>query len=579
MSAKEYKVKILLSTFNAKYIHSSLGAYSIAAFCRSRIYSNVQVKEYTIQTPILNVLADIYKEKPAVLGIGAYIWNRNVVLELAQLVKQILPDTIIIIGGPEASNDIKGIFSQAPDIDFIILGEGEETFLFLLEAIEKKIDIKKIEGIAYKNKNEIITQGSLQIVKDLSVLEFPYNNILNDNTRIFYYESTRGCPFTCAYCLSGVSHNVRMRPLEKVFKDMDKFIDAKVRQVKFVDRTYNLDKKHYLPLMRYLAGKNTQTNFHFEVKADLLDDEVLEFLKTVPEGRFQFEIGIQSTNLETLVSSGRNENLENTKNNIQIIKTYKNIHLHLDLIAGLPYETYDIFKNSFNEVYSLNPEMLQLGFLKLLKGSSLESKKRDYQYQCMGNAPYEILSNAFISYEEVRRLKIIEDVLESLYNSGKFQNTLKYLIAIGISAFDFYEKISFWWEKNDLHMIIQNAKNNANNLHQYIKDNISLYNYNEFLDVLKLDILLYHEKSFRPDYINWLNPEKGTIGEKFWRSEETVQKYIENYKFTSWRNIKNEYALEKFEYYFPANDKLKYPVYLLFFLQKKAVKSVDIFDF
>jgi len=465
-----------------------------------------------------------------------------------------MPESVLILGGPEVSYAVEEVFKELPAIDFIVQGEGEEVLYNLLKKIEDDNSGRGVKGAAWLSSNENVQlEEGPQIVKDLSELEFPYDfsGTIWEN-KIVYYESTRGCPFTCAYCLSGISRNVRSKPLDKVYGDLQRFIQAGVRQVKFVDRTYNLDKKHYLAIMKWLCKQETKTNFHFEIKADNLDEEVLAFLATVPKGRFQFEIGIQSVHEKTLAASGRSQDWHELKNAVKKIKSFGNIHLHLDLIAGLPYESAKDFAISFNKVYTLQPDMLQLGFLKLLKGSLLEKNAEEYGYNFMPEPQYEVLSNNFISYAELRELKLLEEVFDQTYNSGRFINSLQYINEelYEKDAYLFYSQLAQWWEQKGLFLLGHSYKTVTEHLATFCQERRSNSECRRLLDCLRFDIILFHDKTYRPAWLCWQTTGTGTPSEIFWRNNELVRRYLPGYKFTSWREINNNYHIEVFEHYF-----------------------------
>lgn len=356
-------MKTILVAINSKYVHTALGLRYVSEFCKTKGL-DVTVIEETIQTPLLAVLAEITSAKPAVIGFSVHIWNKAYVYSLIELVRKVMPAVKIVVGGPEVAFEPERIFTEKSEIDFIVQGEGEVCLAELLQALVGNISEVPCH-IAYRdNKGIVQNNGGVTVVDDLAELAFPYPDLdaVVEANKIVYYECTRGCPFNCSYCLSGISKTVRRRPLEKVLLDLERFIEAKVPLVKFVDRTYNLDEAYFLPIMHYLSMADTETTFHFEIKADLLSENTLRFLETVPEGRFQFEIGVQSTNDATLKAIGRENNWEKLAYNVERLLAGGNIHLHLDLIAGLPYEGVKEFIKSFNDVYSLRPHMLQLGF-------------------------------------------------------------------------------------------------------------------------------------------------------------------------------------------------------------------------
>lgn len=544
---------IVLATFSSKYIHSSLGLHSLKAFARQKGIET-ELMEFSLQTPVLSALYRITDKSPAIAGFAVHIWNKKEVFLLAKMLKQVMPELVVVLGGPEVSYDVEDTFSQLP-VDFIVQGEGEEVFAKLAQEISLGKTGRGVKGAAWQEEDGSINkEGGVQIVEDLSELPFPYD--LSDEkmkNRIAYYESARGCPFTCAYCLSGTGQHVRYKPLDKVYEELDVFIRNGVKQVKFVDRTYNLDKKHYLPIMKWLKKQKTKTNFHFEIKADNLDEETLDFLQTVPKGRFQFEIGVQSTNAKTLSVSGRHQNWNKLAKSVHSIKEENNIHLHLDLIAGLPYEGLEEFKKSFSDVYSLRPDMLQIGFLKLLKGSRLQKEGCVHGYAFMPEPPYEVLCNKYITSSELSTLKTLEEVFEQTYNSGKFVYSLEYMVQKTATPYEFYENLSKWCRQKGVLAVGQSPGGIANYLYDYV-DEVANEWLPEFTDSLKMDILLYHDVNFRPVYIKWQDTAKGSLAEKFWRDETKAGKYIDGYKFTSWRNINAKYHVDIFDCYFSGKE-------------------------
>ena len=541
-------MRILFSTLNSKYIHSNLGIYSVAAYLsKQQLEVAMAIKEYTIQTPVLNILADIYEYQPDILALSTYIWNRQEVLTLTKAIKQVLPKTLIVLGGPEVSFTVAEIFQENPEIDYIVQGEGEEAFLALITNILNKSTVLPA-GISDK-KN---IKSTIVSIANLDILPFVYKQLdLSLENKIIYYESTRGCPFSCSYCLSGISHSVRKRSLGLVLDELQFFIDNKVKQVKFVDRTYNLDLEHYLPIMKYLARQETKTNFHFEIKADLLNSEVLKFLESVPVGRFQFEIGIQTTNIQTLETIKRQDNWQALATNIEKLLKFKNINLHVDLIAGLPHEDLESFKKSFNDVYNLQADVLQLGFLKLLAGAPLTKEKEKYQYCYLPQPPYEVLSNQDISYADLRLLKLIEDMVDRFYNSNKYKHSLKYLVneVYRGNAFEFYQELALYVEACNLHLQSAASKQNMRLFIDFIE---TKYNQEQQLiikELLNLDTFIAQEGWRTEFFNNNYDCEKfNLMFMKFWRNMDLVKKYLPDYKFTNWRQIKKIYPLEIFKF-------------------------------
>ena len=445
-------MKILLAACNAKYIHSNLAVYNLKS-CSGEYSSRVVVKEYTINQIRDDILKDIYLEQPDVVCFSCYIWNISFVRELVPDLKKILPQVEFWAGGPEVSYDAVEFLKKNPAFFGVMVGEGEETFHELAGYyIERKPEtLSGIRGVAFRDENkgrDIVHTGWRELM-DLSKVPFAYSNLTEFKNRIIYYESSRGCPFSCSYCLSSIDKKLRFRDIELVKKELQFFIDNKVPQVKFVDRTFNCKHDHAMEIWRYITeNDNGITNFHFEISADLLRAEELALMKTMRPGLIQLEIGVQSTNPQTIKAIRRTMDFEKLKGIVEQIHSFGNIHQHLDLIAGLPYEGYDSFHKSFCDVYALRPEQFQLGFLKVLKGSHMMEMTGEYQILYKDREPYEVLSTAWMTYGEILRLKMVESMVEVYYNSGQFQNTLEYLENFFQDAFSIYERLgSFYMEK------------------------------------------------------------------------------------------------------------------------------------
>jgi len=539
-------MKVVLTTLNAKFIHSSIALKYLEVACRP-ICSEIVSKEYTINNELLTILSDIYQEQPGIIGLACYIWNVDMTLKLARLLKKVLPQVIIILGGPEVTYDPADLMKQHSCVDYVVQGEGEETLRALLAALQSNSPVSDIAGLTFRQNGGIVT-GKPQIVTDLNTIPFPYCdkdiNMLQD--KIIYYESARGCPFSCSYCLSSATSGVRFFSLERVYKDLQFFIAHNVRQVKFVDRTFNARKEHYLPILRFLAKSDCRTNFHFEIAADVLDDEVVEFLKQVPVGRFQFEIGIQSTYAQTLDTISRHNNWLKIVDYVTKIISYQNIHVHLDLIVGLPQENYERFGQSFNDVYQLQPQMLQIGFLKMLKGAEIRSGAAQYKYIFLDYAPYEVLANDCLTYGDVRKLKILEEVFNQVYNTGRFTCTLQFLIALhGGDAFAFYHDLTTYWEERKLHLVAHSSKA----LYKYLIDFCQVHHAQEVgvtQEFLKFDALVSEKGSVRSEFLPW-NKEIWTREKSaFWSTQEKVRNYLPHYIFTNWRDINKKHHIEVF---------------------------------
>ena len=442
-------MKILLVACNAKYIHSNLAVYDLQAYA-SDYADHIVLKEYTINQQKDDIMRDIYLEHPDVVCVSCYIWNLSFVKELMADLIKILPGADFWAGGPEVSYDAEKFLAENSEFKGVMVGEGEETFKELAGYYVEKNpqNLKDMTGICYRDGDRIIHNGWHQIM-DLSSIPFIYKDLSEFKNRIIYYESSRGCPFSCSYCLSSIDKKLRFRDTETVKKELQFFIDNKVPQVKFVDRTFNCKHDHAMAIWKYInEHDNGVTNFHFEISADLLREEELQEMSTMRPGLIQLEIGVQSTNPDTIKAIHRTMDFEKLKGIVDRIHSFENIHQHLDLIAGLPYEDYDSFRHSFNDVYALKPQQLQLGFLKVLKGSHMMEMCKEYGIVYKTQEPYEVLSTKWLDYDHVLKLKTVENMVEVYYNSGQFQNTLEYLENFFPDAFSIYERLgSFYMEK------------------------------------------------------------------------------------------------------------------------------------
>ena len=442
-------MKILLVACNAKYIHSNLAVYDLQAYA-SDYADHIVLKEYTINQQKDDIMRDIYLEHPDVVCVSCYIWNLSFVKELMADLIKILPGADFWAGGPEVSYDAEKFLTENSEFKGVMVGEGEETFKELAGYYVEKNpqNLKDMTGICYRDGDRIIHNGWRQIM-DLSSIPFIYKDLSEFKNRIIYYESSRGCPFSCSYCLSSIDKKLRFRDIETVKKELQFFIDNKVPQVKFVDRTFNCKHDHAMAIWKYINEHDKGvTNFHFEISADLLREEELQEMSTMRPGLIQLEIGVQSTNPDTIKAIHRTMDFEKLKEIVDRIHSFGNIHQHLDLIAGLPYEDYDSFRHSFNDVYALKPQQLQLGFLKVLKGSHMMEMCREYGIVYKTQEPYEVLSTKWLDYDHVLKLKTVENMVEVYYNSGQFQNTLEYLENFFPDAFSIYERLgSFYMEK------------------------------------------------------------------------------------------------------------------------------------
>lgn len=507
-------MKILLAACNAKYIHSNLAVYNLKS-CSGEYSSRVVVKEYTINQIRDDILKDIYLEQPDVVCFSCYIWNISFVREMVPDLKKILPQVEFWAGGPEVSYDAVEFLKKNPAFFGVMVGEGEETFHELAGYyIERKPEtLSGIRGVAFRDENkgrDIVHTGWRELM-DLSKVPFAYSNLTEFKNRIIYYESSRGCPFSCSYCLSSIDKKLRFRDIELVKKELQFFIDNKVPQVKFVDRTFNCKHDHAMEIWRYITeNDNGITNFHFEISADLLRAEELALMKTMRPGLIQLEIGVQSTNPQTIKAIRRTMDFEKLKGIVEQIHSFGNIHQHLDLIAGLPYEGYDSFHKSFCDVYALRPEQFQLGFLKVLKGSHMMEMTGEYQILYKDREPYEVLSTAWLTYGEILRLKMVESMVEVYYNSGQFKNTLVFLEKYFDDPFRMYEALGRFYEKKGYSEISHSRMRRYEILMEFAGEQKEIPS-EALSDVMLLDLYLRENLKSRPSFASDQKPYERLI--------------------------------------------------------------------
>ncbi|MGF7060765.1 B12-binding domain-containing radical SAM protein [Brassicibacter mesophilus] len=542
-------MKILITTLNSKYIHTSLSIRYLKSYCEND-FPNIEIDEYTINQNNEYISSEIFRKSPDVVAFACYIWNIESTLDIAQRLKIVNPNIRIILGGPEVSFDGKSIVEKNPFIDFIIFGEGEETFKVLLTQLSQNgNDFSDIEGLIYRQGNEIYQNAPRPLIENLDTIPSPFIKGAKDfENRIVYFESSRGCPFNCRFCLSSTIKGVRYFSIERVKQDLKRLIDAKVKQVKFVDRTFNAKKEYALEIMQFIVEQNvTDINFHFEVTAHLLDDDILSFLEHIPKGLFQFEIGVQSTNPATLEIIDRNTDFEKLKKVTSKIKSYNNIHQHLDLIAGLPHENYNTFRKSFNDVYSLRADKLQLGFLKLLKGSGLRQDVEKYGFKFLDKPPYEVLENNYITYNQLLKLKGIEDLVEKYGNEFYFENSINFIIYNYYDTpFDFYSEFSEYWQEKGHQRVSHSRTELYRILFDFYLSGIE-NNLEIFKEVLRFDFIYNNKSPNVPKYIkndnsDYLKKQK----HDFLKNEDNVSKYIPKHANLPAKKIINDVYFEEF---------------------------------
>jgi radical SAM superfamily enzyme YgiQ (UPF0313 family) len=490
-------MNILLVGINSKFIHSNLAIRYLSAYTKDLNY-NINVKEYTINDSIENILFGILKEEPDIVCFSTYIWNTEIVKKLTNLIKIVSKDIKILYGGPEVSFESREFLEKGKG-DYIIEGEGEETFREFVIALNENKSLSEIKGLFYKDEDGIIYNGKRENI-DMNLIVFPYEKDENFDNKIVYYESSRGCPYKCKYCLSSVDRNTRFLNIERVKKDLKYFVDKEVKLVKFVDRTFNIDKKFTSDIWEYLINLGGSTCFHFEISAKLLSNDQIEILRKAPVGKFQFEVGVQTTNEEVLKNINRSGELFEIKDKVIKVKELNNIKQHLDLIAGLPGEGYESFINSFNQVYSLGGEELQLGFLKLLRGSLMYEEIDSWGIKFSPYPPYEVLKTNDISYLELQKLKKVEKLLDKYYNSNKFNLILNYLMGSFESPFSFYYKLSLYFDKMGYYDRPLSSDNYYRALYDFdVYENRQ--NDNVLNEIIKYEYLRYNKKRGIPDFL------------------------------------------------------------------------------
>ena len=536
-------LKILLAACNAKYIHSNLAVYNLKS-CSGKYSPNVVIKEYTINQIRDDILKDIYLEQPDVICFSCYIWNISFVKELVPDLKKILPHVDFWAGGPEVSYDAVEFLKKNPAFFGVMVGEGEETFHELAGYyIERKPEnLKEIRGVAFHDETKVpdIVHTGWRELMDLSKVPFAYSNLTEFKNRIIYYESSRGCPFSCSYCLSSIDKKLRFRDIELVKNELQFFIDNKVPQVKFVDRTFNCKHDHAMAIWRYITEHdNGITNFHFEISADLLREEELALMKTMRPGLIQLEIGVQSTNPQTIKAIRRTMDFEKLKGIVEQIHGFGNIHQHLDLIAGLPYEGYDSFHKSFCDVYALRPEQFQLGFLKVLKGSHMMEMTGEYQILYKDREPYEVLSTAWLTYGEILRLKMVESMVEVYYNSGQFKHTLVFLEQYFEDPFRMYEALGRFYEKKGYSEISHSRMRRYEILMEFAGEQKEIP-LEVLSDVMLLDLYLRENLKSRPSFASDQKPYERLIWD--YRKAEKIPKTAHIEVFRDGKTILFDYT-------------------------------------
>lgn len=545
----DINMKILLTAINAKYIHSNPALYSLRAYAGEMEGREIQIAEYTINHRREDILADLYRHKPDMIAISCYIWNWSMISLLLPEIPKIMPGVPVWLGGPEVSYDAEEILGKFPMVTGIMVGEGEETFK---ELIEGEKPLNEIRGIVYRSDNSIVRTGERELT-DLSKLPFLYYGLEQFENRIIYYESSRGCPYRCSYCLSSIDKKVRLRQLDIVKRELQFFLDHRVKQVKFVDRTFNCNHEHAMGIWQYLLEHdNGVTNFHFEIEADIISEEELELLSRMRPGLMQMEIGVQTVNPDTLREIRRTTDMDRLKYVVERIRQGHNIHVHLDLIAGLPYEDYDSFRHSFDAVYAMKPEQLQLGFLKVLKGAYMQEMAQSYEIQYMGTPPYEVLSTRWLPYDKVLLLKEVEEMVETYYNSNQFIYTIHLLEQLFTDAFSLYLSLAEFYRKKGYFTQVPARSYRYQVLFEFGMTT-PLREKEELLrEVLTYDLYLRENAKSRPAFAPQMDADEQEKFKKqmrtFYEQEETERKYLADYVSYDSRQMSKMTHMELFHY-------------------------------
>ncbi len=542
-------MKILLAAVNAKYIHANLAVCSLQAYAGEHVKeADVEIAEYTINQQKDDILMDIYRRRADILCFSCYIWNLDYIEELVRDMAKLRPDMPIWLGGPEVSYDAPDVLARLPEVTGVMKGEGEETFAGLCrfyQGGEGDLGLRSLRGITFRDRDGTVRDNPWRPVMDLNDIPFVYHQMETFRNKIIYYESSRGCPFSCSYCLSSVDKQLRFRDLEKVRRELQFLIDQEVPQVKFVDRTFNCRHEHAAAIWKYIAEHDRGiTNFHFEVAADLLNEEELEILGSMRPGLVQLEIGVQSTNPDTIREIRRTMDFGRVRGAVERIREKGNIHQHLDLIAGLPFEDMESFARSFGDVYALRPEQLQLGFLKVLKGSYMEEKKLEYGLVYKSRPPYEVLYTKWLSYEDMMRLKGIEEMVEVYYNSRQFTHTLEALEARYPSAFLMYDGLARFYEEQGLGQVQHKRSARYEILLRYITAEFPEEE-ERFRELLTYDYYLRENAKSRPGFAGEYKVSKEVL-RTFYENEESQRRYLPAYRYYDRNQMRKMTHLEYF---------------------------------
>lgn len=527
-------MKILLVTLDSKFIHANLAVRYLKKFCKDDNF-DIEIKEFTINQKQDYILGEIFQVNADLICFSTYIWNVEYIRELSYIIKEAKKNIKILCGGPEVSFEIERFMAKDTFIDYVIFGEGEITFRdFLIEFHKESPNYSNVSGLAYREENNIIVNSVRQPILDLDKINYPYEESDSFEDKIIYYESSRGCPFSCSFCMSSIDKKMRTFSMYRVKKDLAMLLKTKARQIKFVDRTFNADYKRSMEIMDFIINNNhSNMTIHFEITADIINEEFLNYIKKLPENMFQFEIGVQSLNSETLTEINRQMNIEKLYNVVSNIVEAKNIHIHLDLIAGLPYEDYSSFKKSFDGIHNIQAEKIQLGFLKVLKGTKIYADINKHEIRYRKVSPYEVICTKYLTVDEILKLKNIEELVERYYNEKYFVKSLEYIFAniFKDSFFDFYEHFSIYWKDNDLYKVSHSRKKLYKIIYDYMKSNGNLSE--EFVSCLRYDYVFNNQHEDLPDYLNRETEDK-------YKTFKRLISYNDKFKETYFNDIKRD---------------------------------------
>lgn len=546
-------MKILLTTLNSKFIHTNLAIRYLNQMVKDIEDIDVDIREYTINNELDFILKDIYANNYDVILFSTYIWNVNDIAKICNNLKKVNKNVKIALGGPEVTYDSEESMKKYDFVDYILYGEGELVFRDFVKSLKGDIDIKDVNGIVYRNNGDIVKNKPMKDIENLDIIPSPYVDLnkAEYENRIVYYETSRGCPFNCQYCLSSTLQGLRYFSIDRVKSDLKALIDARVSQIKFIDRTFNANKKFAMEIMQFLMeNDNDYTTYHFEVTAHLLTEDMLEFLKECKEGLFQFEIGVQTTNEKVLEAVGRRDDFSKLSYVVQKIASYRNIHQHLDLIAGLPYEDYNSFENSFNDVFNLGIEHLQLGFLKMIKGTGIRNNADEHEFRYKDYPPYEVLYNKYITYNEILKLKDIEEILERYFNSKNFVLSMRYIIHnyYKESPFKFFEDFATYFDKNGYFNMSQGKNQSYKILLDFYTEKINK-NIELFTEIIKYDYISLGKTSNVPGFMSKIEVEDfKNRCHLFLQNEENILKYIPRFENTPAKQIIKHVHFEPFKY-------------------------------